>query len=569
MSADKVVSNLALPVLTSGKPEGAASIHYPHHPMPAQHPPTRPTSSVLRRLTFLFITLLALILLSLAVPFLNVNRLQRRIARSLAESLGRPVHFDRISLALLPLPGFTIENFVVGEDPAFGAEPFIRANEVRATLRLASLWSRRVEFSRIRFTDPSINLVKLPDGRWNLQSILLQAARLDAAPTAASSTSPGAAPRFPYIEATGARLNLKLGSEKTPFSLTETDCALWLADPRTWQLRLEGRPMRTDTSVSNTGTFHLEGTLGRAPSWTEVPLNLKAAWRNVPLGEASRFVLARDMGLRAAITLTAAVRGTIAQAAVQASVHVADLRRADFVPAQTVTLDAECQATETSSFHALTDLRCTWPPAPQPAFGLLPKPEPTTLALTGAVPDIRRFDTAAFDLGTPGIPAATLLSWLRIASPRIPPDLAATGTLSGTAAIHPGTPLAAQLTFADATLTLGTDSLFTGDLTLHSTPTEILLSPASLALGGRTPATLDARFSPTGYTLRLTGTAFPAKLRALAAALPQLGDGLPEALPTPEADPDTPIRLDLTSTRTWTGPRTWHASTLPPSPRHH
>ena len=30
---------------------------------------------------------------------------------------GRPVHLDRVSLNLLPLPGFILENFVVEEDP--------------------------------------------------------------------------------------------------------------------------------------------------------------------------------------------------------------------------------------------------------------------------------------------------------------------------------------------------------------------------------------------------------------------------------------------------------------------
>ncbi len=524
--------------------------------MPAQQSP------LLRRLTTLFSALLAFTLIALAVPFLNINRFQRRIASSLGESLGRPVHFDRISLAVLPLPGLTIENFVVGEDPAFGYEPFVRANQVRATLRLASLWSRRVEFSRIAFTDPSVNLVKLPDGRWNLQSILLQAARLDAAPTAQRRSS--AAPRFPYIEASGARLNLKLGPEKTPFSLTEADCALWLPDARAWQLRLEGRPMRTDTTVSNTGTFHLEGTLGRASSWPEVPLDLKAAWRNVPLGEASRFLLARDVGLRGAITLTAAIQGTIERAAVQTSLHLADLRRADFVPEQTLTLDAECLATGMSSFHAFAGLRCTWPPAPKPAFGLLPRPEPSTLALSGDIPDIRHFETATLDLGTPGVPAATLLTWLRIASSRIAPRLAATGTLSGTAAIHPGPSFAPELTLTGANLTLENDTLFTGDLALHSTPAGVLLSPVTLALGGRTLATLDARFTPIGYTLHLAGPATPAKLQAFAAALPQVGDGLP-GIP-PGADPGTAVRLDLVSTRTWNGPRTWQQASSPPAP---
>ena len=278
-------------------------------PSDAAETDTAPSLSThtLRRLLYLAFAVLAVMLLILLPPYISVNRYQRRIATSIGDSLGRPVHLDKVSLNLLPLPGFTLENFVVEEDPAFGSEPVIRANSVRATLRLRSLWSRRVEFSTISFTEPSVNLVHTSDGKWNLESILLHAAHISAAPTAQRQAGP--APRFPYIEATGARLNLKLDREKSPISLTDADFALWLPDPQQWHLRLSAHPARTDTDVSDTGIFELEGTLSRAPSLGQVPINLRGTWRNAPLGGASHFLLGRDAGLRGEMTLTANAQG--------------------------------------------------------------------------------------------------------------------------------------------------------------------------------------------------------------------------------------------------------------------
>jgi uncharacterized protein involved in outer membrane biogenesis len=217
-------------------------------------PPTLSTRTI-RRLLYLALAALVLLLLVMLPPLISVNRYQKRIANSIGDSLGRPVHLDKVSLNLLPLPGFILENLVVEEDPAFGAEPVIRANSVRATLRISSLWRRRVEFSTISFTDPSVNLVHLTNGKWNLESILLHAAHIEAAPTAQKKAGP--APRFPYIEATGARLNFKLDQEKTPLSFIDADFALWLPDPQQWHLRIQARPARTDTNVSDTGTVQL------------------------------------------------------------------------------------------------------------------------------------------------------------------------------------------------------------------------------------------------------------------------------------------------------------------------
>src|ERR1700744_4967525 len=168
--------------------------------------------------------LLVVLLLAITPPLLNVSRYQRRIVMSMSESMGRPVHLDNVTLHLLPMPGFTLQNFVVSEDPAFGNEPTIRANEVTATLRLSSLWQQRVEFSSVKFEDPSVNLVRSTDGRWNLEGVLLHASHVDTAPTA--QQRPGAAPRLPYIEATGGGINLKLGNEKWPVARSPADFAL-------------------------------------------------------------------------------------------------------------------------------------------------------------------------------------------------------------------------------------------------------------------------------------------------------------------------------------------------------
>jgi hypothetical protein len=541
----------------------------------------------LRRLLYAAFAALALLLLVLLPPLISVNRFQRRIATSISDSLGRPVHLDRVSLNLLPLPGFTLENFVVSEDPAFGTEPIIRANSVRATLRLSSLWTRRIEFSTISFTEPSVNLVHTEAGKWNLESILLHAAHIDAAPTAQRRAGP--TPRFPYIEATGARLNLKLDHEKTPMSLTDADFALWLPDPQQWHLRLKAHPARTDTNVSDTGLLQLEGTLGRARSLDQVPLNLTGEWSNAPLGAVSLVLFGRDAGLRGDLTLSASVQGTVGTSALQTRLRLENGRRADFVPERSLNVDLQCLTTATSAFHRFADLHCDWPPS-----GSSSAP---TLAITGSLPDIRKLSSATLAAITPGLPAATLLEWLHIASSRVPADIAASGSLTGNLGYRP-TPTdslpagwSGKLLVTGASLInphAGLTSLVVGDVDLQSvvqTPPPphrgrhapappalssggFQLAPTSLALGGKDPATLDGHFDSTGYTLHLTGMASTARILALATALPPFGDGLAQVLPSNRST--GPYRIDLTATRPWRGRQIWtDATTRPIAPHPH
>jgi AsmA protein len=540
------------------------------------------------RYVVVYLILIGLALLAVLPPLVNVSRYKRRIVTSISTSIGRPVHLDNVSLVLLPFPGFKLENFVVEEAPAFGAEPVIHANNVVATLRFSSLWRRKVEFSKISLEEPSINLVHMPPiglnpGHWNVESILLQAARIPAAPTAQAKA--GYDPRFPYIEATDARINIKYGNEKLPLSLTEADLALWLPRPQQWRIRIEGKPTRTDTSASDTGTISLEGTLNRAERFDLIPIDLSGEWKNAPLGEASRVITGRDAGLRGELRLNVTIHGTIGESQVKTLLQLRGARRADFVPPRSLELRAECQAAAAETFHAFHQIRCSWRP---------PVAE-SQLAMTANLADIHDPSAATFEIGTPGLAAATLLDWLRVVSPRVSPDVAATGTLTGSltreAAASGNGIFSGHLRLSGGTLaggSIGDSAVALGDVTIASTdparlparPTrgpgnrrepkpvtqpvagEFMMAPATLALGGKEPALLEGRFDPNGYSFHLYGNVLPSRLLALAWAIPQFGDGLKSALSANSsisASPtkELPIHIDLTSTRLWGGEQIW------------
>jgi AsmA protein len=551
---------------------------------PGTEPQPIDSRRIRRRLALILAVLLVLLLLVFIPPLVSVNRFQRRIAANIGASLGRPVHFDRVSLTLLPMPGFTLENFVVEEDPAFGSEPILRAGEVRATLRIGSLWRKRVEVSRISLsagdngTAPSVNLVHRADGRWNIEGLLLQASHIEAAPTAQPFAGP--APRFPYVEATGARVNLKLDQEKTPFSLADADFALWLPQPHQWHLRVESHPVRTDISPGETGTLRLEGILGSAQpsaspiaSIAQIPIDLHGDWRDAQLGGLSSLLIGRDAGLRGEFALTFAILGTLETHSITSEIKLDKARRAAFVPAHPLSLDIGCQAKVLNSFHSFSSIECHWPPADSS--------NRSALIVTADLPDVRQPASASATFTVPALPASTFFDWLGVATQHPPTGFAGTGTLAGSLAWNTANPplpsprghqpplpppaapraptlsgslLSGSLRFSGEALelsALGPKPIPLDDLVLRSTPlpppashsraartaqpaspVSLDLLPIELPLGGKQPAILEGHFDASGYTLHLTGSAIPDRLLALAQADPQFGDGLADVLAT-------------------------------------
>jgi hypothetical protein len=560
---------------------------------------TRPWSRGRGSLIVLLTLLLVFLLIAFLPPLVNVSRFQKRIASNISTALGRPVHFDSVSLTMLPLPGFTLKTFVIDEDPAFGFEPVLRADEVQVTLRISSLWHPHVEFSKIAFTEPSVNLVRSPDGKWNIESLLLQASHLQAAPT--SQRFAGPARRFPYIEATGARLNLKLDQEKTPVSLTDADFALWLPEPHQWHLRLEAHPTRTDTSPGDTGTLRAEGTLGgadvNAASLAQIPIDLHGDWRNAQLGGVGRLLLGRDPELRGDFSLIFAIAGTVGRNSIAVDLKLAKARRADFVPSHMLALDAACKAIAGETFHSFTSIECRWPPAESS--------DPNILSLAASLPDVRNLDSVSASITLPALPSETLSDWLSVASPHPPTILAGSGVLAAnlnwglpSVPVNEGRPrpklsptpsLSGEVELSGSSIEtdpLTHRSVPLGTVVIRSTPTSsnqpsrsrafraalpnvqiefrpssFDLLPVSLALGGKQPAIMDGHFDPAGYTLHLTGIVVAGNLLEMANAVPQFGDGLEVVLdkiaattPDPDAKPATMDKAASASSEIAAGP---------------
>src|ERR1700733_4584804 len=196
----------------------------------------------------------------------GASRLKARIANSLSRAVARPVEIGSVHLRFLP-PGFDLNNLVVHEDPAFGAEPMLRAPEVTAVVRLTSLMRGRLDIARLELTDPSLNLVRRADGRWNWEALLERTARTPLAPTAKSNSE--ARPGFPYIQARTGRINFKSGQEKKPYALLNADFALWQESENSWGVRLKAEPVATDMSLSDASLLRMAGTWQRAGSLHE------------------------------------------------------------------------------------------------------------------------------------------------------------------------------------------------------------------------------------------------------------------------------------------------------------
>ncbi len=206
----------------------------------------------------------------LAPSFLSAERYRRRLQAGLEYALKRPVTFGAVSFRFLPRPGFTIENAVVREDPAFGLEPFARVDRIECDLQWRSFWQSRLDFARLRLERPSLNVVRNARGEWNVES-LLRKSRL------VTPADPGSGPGQPSgvlsIVADNARLDFKSGADKKPFAVTDLEARLNFDPARGLvRFRLAGTPIRTDRSLPGPGVVELTGEWAPGPG-LDGPLN--------------------------------------------------------------------------------------------------------------------------------------------------------------------------------------------------------------------------------------------------------------------------------------------------------
>ena len=300
------------------------------------------------RKTILASMFLAALLLLVGLPFLNLNRFRGRLESAISGSLNRSVALGDVTFQLLPTPAFNITNFIVEDDPAFSAEPMLRAEKVIASLRWISLWRGRLEISRLSVKYPSLNLVRLRDGRWNLETLLTRAAQVSASAAPTANSRVEERPRFPYIEAQSGRINLKSGQEKMVWAVSDADFALWLESENKWRMRLEGQPLRTDENLNDAGRMRAEGEFVRAARLRETPLTLRISVQHAQLGQLSKLVYGRDRGWRGGVDLATTLQGSPQNLNITTQLVVTDFRRYDIATTDQIRMEARC----TGEFHS-------------------------------------------------------------------------------------------------------------------------------------------------------------------------------------------------------------------------
>lgn len=359
---------------------------------------------------------LAILLVVLFLFRPAVYHLRNRIANSIGSALGRRVTLDNVRLRLLPRPGFDLEGLVIYDAPAFSAEPMIRADEVSAAIRLSSLLRGRLEIATLSASEPSINLVRNDQGRWNLASLIERNAQVPAAPTAKRASE--RRPAFPYLEATGARVNFKIGQTKKSYSLMNADVALWQDSDNSWGARIKAEPVRTDFHLTDTGIVQINAAWQRAPTLRLTPLQLAVQWHYGQLGQITQLLSGKDLGWRGGLSLTATVSGTPEALRVESQIAVEDFHRYDIVDTETLRLATACSGRYNAVESFVDDVLCE-----SPVNGGL-------FRLHGGA-DLGNLQPAYnFALEAEKIPLTSAVRLLRHARKQVPGDLAASGLLN-------------------------------------------------------------------------------------------------------------------------------------------
>jgi uncharacterized protein involved in outer membrane biogenesis len=505
----------------------------------------------------------ALIVLALFLLRPGASRLKSRIVSSISAGVGRSVDIGSVHIRLLPRPGFDLENLVVYDDPAFGAEPMLRASEVTADLRLTSLLRGRLEISRLDLTDPSLNLVHMPGGRWNLEALLERTAHIPLAPTgkAKSELRQG----FPYIQGTSARINFKSGLEKKPYALTNADFSLFQDSENSWGVRLKGQPVRTDLNLNDMGLLQVSGTWQRADTLRDTPLQFSLEWNRAQLGQLTKFFTGNDQGWRGEVVLDVALAGTPAKLQVTSNGSIQDFRRYDIASGRALHLAAQCDGEYSSLDQEFHGLFCSAPVG----SGMI------TLKGDAGLPGSHNY---GLRLMAEDIPASAVAVLVERAKQNLPEDLVASGTLSGNLRIEQESATASkpQLEgrgeFAELRLASSANKAETGPETVPFVVTagdsaasnpargstlgknsssirfpdgpHVEFGPFPVAIGGAAPATARGWVNRGGYQLSVAGDAEIPEASRVARMF-----GLPALQPVTEGS----AQVDLQIAGSWLG----------------
>ncbi|MBM3760300.1 MAG: AsmA family protein [Acidobacteria bacterium] len=257
---------------------------------------------------------LALVCAALAVPYFSVGFVRQALQNSLEVALSRSVRIEgKTRLRVLPTPAILADDVAIGEDPAFSLEPFAYVTTLEVSPGLWALLNGRIEATRIRLTEPSVNLMRTATG-WNIQSLVSKKLR------------------SPELEVRNGRLNFKQGYSKSPFYLTNALLDLSAVSAQgDARLYFSAEPARTDRGPQGFGAFNLRGSI-HMPATGAPTLDFDVELEPSSIHAFNFFFGARGVDFAGKLSGKARVKGPWDQAELKASLQFEGLEPQSFLP---------------------------------------------------------------------------------------------------------------------------------------------------------------------------------------------------------------------------------------------
>jgi hypothetical protein len=428
------------------------------------------------------------LVVGLCAPYVDANPYADRLRGSLSRALGRQVEFRQpVKFSLFKGPAFSVDDVVIHEDPAIGAEPMAYMDTIDVRPSLWSLLGGRFVVDSIGLEGAHINLTKSDSGNWNFLSFINRSV-MSAAPA---------------IHVRDSRINFKFGDTKSVFYLLDTDLDVSPPGPggKAWNVSLTGKPARTDRPARGLGAFTLKGRWFVAPERVDLDLVLDRS----SLGAISALLQGQTGNIHATISSRLHLGGTIHNIGIQGRVEISDVHRWDLMPVagQSWPLDV----------HGRLDLVRQDLELESNSAGNAPLP----LAIHFRATDYLTQPRWAIGANWNRFPIAPILELARHMGAQFPPKLELAGVMEGAIGYSEGN-LQGQVAVRDGSLTIpDSPGIRFDQAAILFDSGHIRLTPARVRTSGQDEAQVEADYAMGDNTLDLAISTEAMKVESLRA----------------------------------------------------
>jgi len=438
-----------------------------------------------------------ILLLGVAAPFLSANLFRERIRTALESALHRKVEMGSVHFNLFNGPGFSVEDVLISEDASAGIEPFAHVQSIKARVRISSLFSGKLAFSKLKLVEPSVNLVKTDAGPWNIQAFFPRAT----SSVSGSASGPGAAgmvadlASVPDIEISDGRINFKFGMVKSVFYISNADVSIYPKSDDSVIVDFSGEPARTDTGAQGFGRFSAKGLVHRpesGPDQVDMALHLERS----ALSELVRLFSVRDLGVHGFVSSNATFSGTTDHIAINGDLKVSGLHRWDLMPADNEGFTLKYSGALEMRSQKLELATIT---APE---------EKIPVALRFRAADFISAPRVAATMILRDLPAASLVGTARHFGAALPADIVVDGKVNGAIGFSYPEGLQGELGISRASFTLPSEgSARIESATIVIADRKLAMEPSEVTLADGGSARIEAHYDADAqrFTAQIDG----------------------------------------------------------------